>query len=129
VIGVSARREGEDHHLRLQLPEDGHHPLPGFVGVVQVGIGESGVVSAGEAEHLGGPGGLLAAEGGAASAAGFPGGEVEHRGAVPLVMGPEEGAAAGEFGVVPVGGDGEQVDGHSCLRASTGSIWEARLAG
>jgi hypothetical protein len=51
----------------------------------------------------------LSADFGRAARAHFAGGEIEYAGFVALGVGFEKCAAAGEFNVVGVGGDGEKV--------------------
>jgi hypothetical protein len=113
VVGVAALRKRKNHHPGCEVTDRLDHDPAGGIGVLQVGVGKPGVLPFRDTQDGRGPLGLLTPKVGGASGAGLTGGEVENGGRVALVYGSKEGAGAGEFYVVRVGGDGEEVDGHA----------------
>ncbi len=75
-------------------------------------IGKAGISAFGNAQNRGRSRRLLAPDVGTAPGTGFAGGQIENGGRVALVNRLEQGACAGEFDVVPVGGNGKEVDWH-----------------
>lgn len=79
---------------------------------LDVGVGNAERAAPACAKDLCGLGSFLGTEFGSATGAHFAGGEVEDAGFVAGVSHFQESAAAGEFHVVGMGGDGEQVEFH-----------------
>ena len=80
--------------------------------VLQVGVAKARVPPLGDAQDLRGARGLCRSQLWAAAGARFAGGQIQNTGPVSRVLRLEQRAGAGELDVVPVGGDGQQIDGH-----------------
>ena len=117
VIRVPAHGEGKDDDTWSEVSYLLHYSLPGFIRVVKVGVGQTGVPPLGNAEDLGGPFGLFGTKLGAASGAGFSGSEIEDTCPMAGIRGLKQRAGAGELDVIAVGGDSENIDGHGGNKA------------
>jgi hypothetical protein len=111
VIGMAALPVGQDDYAGAETPENrGDFEAVGE-GVFYVAVGKVEGFAVRDFEDAGGGVGLGFAIGCGASGAGFSLGEVEDGGAVAAGLHGEEGAAAGLFYVVPVGGHCKDIDG------------------
>jgi hypothetical protein len=112
VVGVARFPVGEDDGFGAKLAKDGGEAEFVLAGGLDVGVGNAEGATPGYAEELCGFGGLLGARFGTAAGAHFAGGEVEDACFVAALRHFEERAAAGEFDVIGMGGDGEQIEMH-----------------
>ena len=110
MVGVAALPVGKDDDAGTQAAQDGGDLEAVFVGVLDVAVGEIERFAVGDVEDAGCGFGFGGALGGGAAGAGFALGEVEDAGAPAAGVHDEEGAAAGLFDVVAVGGDGEDIE-------------------
>ena len=83
-----------------------------LAGWLHVGIGNVNGATPGNFQDFCGEGGFFGANFGSAAGAHFAGGEIEDAGFVAALRHFEERAAAGEFDVIGMGGDGEQIEMH-----------------
>ena len=118
VIGVASDGVREDDDLWSEVPDLLDEDPPGCPGIRQVGIAKSRVAPLVYSHDRCRALGLLTPECGAPPRPRFAGGEIENAGPVSAVGRADEGAGAGQLDVVTMGGDGQQVDGHGCLRRS-----------
>ncbi len=116
VVGVACFPVGEDDGLRAKLAKDSGEAEFVLPGGLDVGIGNAEGAAPLRAEELGGFGGFLGARFGSAAGAHFAGREIENAGFVAALRHFEERAAAGEFDVIGVSGDCEQIEMHEGLR-------------
>jgi hypothetical protein len=98
---------GKNDHAWTKAAEDcGDFEAVGQ-GIFDVAVEKIEGLAVGDVEDAGGFGGFGCAVGRCASGAGFSLGEIEDGGGVAAGLHGQEGAAAGLFDVVAVGGDGE----------------------
>ena len=109
VVGVAPARGGEDHHARPQRPQPMHQPLARRPVVLDPRVGEPKVLPDAHPQDARRGRGFLRAQRHRPAGAHLPGGQVQHPRTVPGVDRPDQRAAAGQLGVVGVGGDGQQV--------------------
>src|SRR5438132_11927956 len=131
VVGMPAHGEREDDDLRPHRADELDERRPRGLVVREVRVRQTGVEAQRHAERRGGALRLRGSGGGVAARARLTLGEVEDADPVTRPGGLGERAAAGQFRIVTMGGDREQIDGlgHSYLNASTGSSLAARPAG
>ena len=109
MVRVTALPEGKDDDAGTETAQDGGDFEAVFQGVLHVAVGQVEGFAMADAEDAGGFGGLGGSFLGRAAGAPFALREVEDTGAPAEGLLDEEGAAAGLFHVVTMGGDGEDV--------------------
>src|SRR2546422_6232928 len=131
VVGMPAHGEREDDALRRHRADELDERRRRGLVVREVRVRRAGVEAQRHAERRGGALRLRGWGGAAAARARLTLGEVQDADPVTRPGGLGERAAAGQFRIVTMGGDREQIDGlgHSYLNASTGSSLAARPAG
>src|SRR2546426_2722286 len=131
VVGMPAHGEREDDDPRPHRADELDERRPRGLVVREVRVRQTGVEAQRHAERRGGTLRLRGSGGGVAARARLTLGEVQDADPVTRPGGLGERAAAGQFRIVTMGGDREQIDGlgHSYLNASTGSSLAARPAG
>ena len=114
MIRMTAARRRSDHHARTQSAQHLHQLRARVVVIADARIGEAEILAHREPHHarcrlrLGRPQRRRAARAHLALR------EVENAHGVPGVHGTDEGAAAGQLGVIPVRSDGEEGEiGHA----------------
>jgi hypothetical protein len=112
VVRMATDWKGQNHYSWSEVPNVFDDDSPGLLAVFEMRVGQQSIAPLRHTQNLGGPFRFLASERCATMGAAFARGEVEDPGSIPLIHSLEEGAGAGELGVVPMRGDGEQVDGH-----------------
>ncbi len=105
VVRVSSAVEGKDHDPGAQAADHGRYLLAAIRAVDHARVRKARVPAHGQPQHLGGSIGLLCPHLRRAAGAHLALREVDRAGAVSLLHAPEEGPAAGELDVVPVGVD------------------------
>jgi len=112
VVWVTRFPVGKNDGVRARLADfsgEGEFVLARWL---DVRIGNTETAAIADSQNFGGAGSFFGARFRSATSAHFAGGEVKDAGFVALLRGLEEGAAAGEFDVVGMGGDSENVEGH-----------------
>ena len=112
VVGVARFPVGDDDGFWAQLAKDSGETEFVLAGGLDIGVGNAEVAAPLHTEDLGGFGSFFGARFGSAAGAHFAGGEIEDAGLVAALGHFEERAAASEFDVIGVSGDGEQIELH-----------------
>jgi len=123
VIGMAAFPVGKDDRVRLEFAEDFGDGNFLFVGDGETGVGEAEVAADFHAENFRGDCGFAEASFRSATRAGFTAGKVENASAISCLRHFENSAAAGEFDVVGMGGDGEQVEWHEASEVARADLF------
>ncbi len=113
VVRVASFPIGKNDSFGTKLPDNGSEAELVLAAGLDVGVGDAEGATPTDTKDLRGFGGFFGASFGRAAGTHFARGEVEDAGFVPGVQPFLERAAAGEFHVVGVGGNGEQVKFHS----------------
>src|SRR6185503_386981 len=112
VIGMPADREGKDDDPGREMANVLYHDASRRIVVLEVRVREAGVAALGDAEELGGLGGLAGPQVRAAAGAALAGSEIQNRSPVSRVGGAEEGARASKLDIVPMGGYRQDIHRH-----------------
>ena len=115
MIGVASFPVRDNDRARAKLTDDASDRELVLAGGLHVGIGDAEGSAPGNFQDSRGEGCFFGADFRIAACAHFAGSEIEDSGLVTLGAGFEERAAAGEFDVVGMGGNGEKVERHECL--------------
>jgi hypothetical protein len=116
MVGMASDREGEDDDPGCEVPDFTDDDPTGALVVLQMGIAETGIAAFHHAEDLRGTNRFRRAQVRVAARARFTGREIQDARAISRVPRLEQRAGAGELDVVPMGGDGEKIDGHDTDR-------------
>jgi len=112
MIGVACFPVGDDDSAGAEFANGGGEAEFVLTRGLDVGVGNAEGAPVFYFENFCGEGGFFGAGLGSAECAHFAGGEVEYAGFVTGLGHFEESAAAGEFDVVGMCGDGEKVEVH-----------------
>ena len=112
MIGMAGLPVGNDDGARAKFADGGGEAEFVSAGGLDVGVGDTEGSAVFYFEDFRGGGGFSGATFGRAQCAHFASGQVEDAGFVAGLRHFEESAAAGEFNVVGMGGDGEKVEVH-----------------
>ena len=112
MVGVAGLPIGNDDSVRAEFSDGGGEAEFVSAGSVHIRVGHAECSAVFYFEDFCGERGFFGAGFGRAERAHFAGGKVEDAGFVAGLRHFEESAAAGEFNVVGMGGDGEKVEVH-----------------
>ena len=107
---MAAGRERKDHGSGTHPPYEFHNRPAALLRVEDAGVGHSRVDAFGDAHHLRRLLGFAGSGFGVSQSCRLAGCEVDDAGTVAGSLRLDQRPGAGEFHVVPVGGDGEKID-------------------
>src|SRR5882724_5109086 len=112
MVGMASLPVGEDDGFGAEFADDGGEAELVLAGWLDVGIGDSKGATPLDREELGGSGGFLGADFGRTTCSHFAGSEIENSGLIAALGHFYQRAAAGEFDIVRVGGDSQEIEMH-----------------
>ena len=112
VVGVARFPIRKDHGVGAEVADELREAHLILASGLHVGVRDAEVSAPGNFQDFSGEGGFFRAGFGRAAGAHFAGSKIEDAGLVALLRHFEQRAAAGEFNVVRVGGDRENVEFH-----------------
>jgi hypothetical protein len=114
---MPANGEGKDHDARSEVANLLDDRPPRLIRILKVSVGQAGVSTLADTEDSRRPLCLLGPQCGIASRASLALGQVQNPSPIARIDRLEEGTGAGQFDVIAVGRDGQDVYGHGGNKA------------